>query len=889
MDLKQDYPRGGLATPTSSGFPGFIETWPKWVFPLILAAVTFIAYAPVWRAGFIWDDDTFLLNNPLIQKSDGLYQFWFTTAAPDYFPVTSSTLWLEWHLWGAHPLGYHLVNVFLHAASAALLWRALAALKIPGAPLAAVLFAIHPVNVESVAWVTERKNTLCMFFYLLGVLWCLRGEEERVVKPGMSGQNSFGDFFSSTYYWFSLCAFALALLSKSAVAPLPVVLLGIAWWQRGRIGLRDFLRTVPFFAVAGAAALVSIWFQFHRAIGASMVTVRHDTFLERLAVAGWAVWFYLYKALLPLRLSFVYPKWHVDGGSLLSYLPGLLLLAAFAVCWRFRRGWGKPALFALGYFVVMLLPVLGFLNIYFMRYSLVADHWQYFAIIGPISLVAAGVASLATVKNLAWLSRGIGLILVIALGFLTWRENGLYQNVETLWLGTLQRNPNATLALNNLGYMRLQNGRFDEAESYFRKALKLQPDAPDVLSNLGVVLLRQGNVEEAIKTFRDALVLEPGSAQAHNNLGSALLQEGKAGEAVTEFQKVLTIQSNAAGIEQNLGDALLRAGRADEALAHLQRAVTLEPGLADAQMDLGDALVRSGQIETALVHLRKAVELKPQHATTHYGLGNALFQSGDLAGATAEFQRAIELDPSFAGARNGLGNVFLRQGDPDRAIAEFKEALRAAPNLAETHFNLANALLAKGDTEEAILHLERGLALQPRNASAHNNLASALLRKGRTDDAIAQLKVALGIQPNLPEAQNNLANALLGKGRIAEAVQHYEAALAALPQNPYLLNNLAWVLATCPDAGVRNGSLALELAQRANDLADGKVPAFLGTLAAAYAEVGRYPEAAATAQRALDLATAQNKASQIGALRDRLGLYKSGLPFRDSELTPKNN
>ncbi len=777
--------------------------------------------------------------------------------------------------------------------SVVFLWRVLAALKIPGAVLAAALFAVHPVNVESVAWVTERKNTLCMLFYLLSVFAYLRFDdvlkpkvlEEKATPAGASRSPRSGSSIAFCYV-LSLIAFVLALLSKSAVAPLPVVLLGVIWWRRGRVSLRDFLRTIPFFALAAAAGMISIWFQYHRAIGASMVAVRHDSFLSRLAGAGWAVWFYLYKALVPVNLSFVYPRWRVDGGHLLAWLPDFLLLMVFVVLWCGRRGWGKAALFGLAYFVVMLLPVLGFLNIYFMRYSLVADHWQYFAIIGPITFVAAGIAALSRAGAVGW-SRGLGVGLVGLFGFLAWQENRVYQNVETLWVKTLERNPAATLALNNLGTLRLQAGKLDEAASCFQRALEIQPDAPDVLSNLGAARLRQGRLDDAVVHFRRALELEPGSAQANNNLGEALLQQGKFDEALVHFRKVAEIQPNTAAVEDNLGEALFRAGEIDEALIHLAKAVALQPASAEFQINLGNALLREGRQDFALAHLRKAVELRPDMALAHYNLANALLQSAKLDEAGAEYRRTLELDPVFVGAYNGLGNVLLRQGRADEAAAKFRQALTLAPELAEAHFNLANILLQKNELDEAITHLEKGLAAEPRAAGPQNNLASALLQKGRTDEAIVHLRAALELQPNLPQAQNNLANALLGKGKVAEAVKHYEAAIAAVPNNPYLLNNLAWVLATCPDAAIRNGPRALELAKRANELAAGKTPAFLGTVAAAQAELGKYSDAATTAQQALDLATAQGNTAQMNSLRDRLGIYKNGSPYRDSELTPR--
>ena len=570
-----------------------------------ICLITFLAYLPVWRAGFIWDDDTFLWHNPLIQSADGLWRLWFTTAAPDYFPLTSTTLWLEWRLWGANPLGYHLVNVLLHALSAVLLWRVLARLRIPGALLAAAIFAVHPVNAESVAWVTERKNTLAMVFYLLSVLLYLRAEDGKNAREWEEGEkmatppSSILHPPSSLLYALSLLSFACALLSKTAAAPLPVVLLGLAWWQRGRLGLRDLWRVVPFFALAAAAGLVTVWFQSHRAIGASMLDVRNDSFWSRLAVAGWAFWFYLYKALVPIHLSFVYPRWQIPATSVWAYVPGLLVLALFVVCWCYRQRWGKHALLALGYFLVMLLPVLGFVNIYFMRYSLVADHWQYFAIIGPIALVAACLASAGALvsRRPRWLAPALGSVLVALLAVSTWREALTYTNLKALWTATVARNPSAGLAHNNLGAILLAEGRVDEAISHFQQAIALEPNAADVHSNLGGALLQRGQLEPAILQFREAIRLQPDSALAHSNLGNALSRQGRLDEAIVELQQAVKFQPAFATARCNLGSALLQAGRADEAIPQLQRAIELQPDLADAYLGLGDALLAKGQPE----------------------------------------------------------------------------------------------------------------------------------------------------------------------------------------------------------------------------------------------------------------------------------------------------
>jgi tetratricopeptide (TPR) repeat protein len=550
----------------------FLPFWMRqdWVAAFFLAAVTFLAYQPVWHAGFIWDDDDFLTNNPVIQNAHGLRQIWLTTSTPDYFPMTSSSLWLEWRIWANHPLGYHLVNVLLHACNAALLWRVLQRLKIPGALLAAALFALHPVNVESVAWITERKNTLAMLFYLTTILFWLK----------------FADSGRSRWHWLSLGAFALALLSKTAVAPWPLVLLGLIGWRRGRVGWKDLWQAAPFFAMAGVLALVTIWFQYNRSI--SHDVIRTDGFWSRLAGAGWAVWFYLYKAVLPLNLVFVYPRWQIDAARALSYLPLALLAAAFFLCWRQRQHWGKGWFSALTYFVVMLLPVLGFLNIYFMRYSLVADHWEYFAIIGPIALTGYLMVRTPVLAG----------VLLLALGTMTWKQCGMYASDETLWQTTLRQRPDAWMAHNNLGNILDQKGMVEEAISHYQEALRYNPDFPEALNDLGNALGQTGRMEEAISYYRKAIEIKPAYADACYNLALIYHRQGQIAEAIPLYQKALAIKPGDADIHNNLGAGLLQLGKVDEAIAHFRKALAINPDLLQARKNLDEALqlpANSGQ------------------------------------------------------------------------------------------------------------------------------------------------------------------------------------------------------------------------------------------------------------------------------------------------------
>lgn len=475
----------------------------NWLVGLLLVAATFIAYQPMWQAGFIWDDDGFLLNNPLIHRPNGLFHFWFTTSAPDYFPLTSTTLWLEWRLWGEKPLGYHLVNVLLHALSAVLWWRVLEKLRMPLPWLAAALFALHPVAVDSVAWITERKNTLSMFFFALSLLCYLKADAQR-------------------WYWLSLLAFLCALLSKTAPVMLPFVLLLCDWWrsEQKKFSQRELFRVAPFFLLSLALGLVTVWFQHHRAISGDASVVRADSLPTRIAGAGWAIWFYLFKALLPVNLSFVYPRWKIDTANPLVYAPALLVVAALLFFWLKRERWGKGWFFALAYFVLLLLPILGFLNIYFMRYSLVADRWNYFSIIAPMVLLAAGTGCIANHGGQSSLlvSKVLGGVLLLAFGLLTWEHSGTYQDPETLWRTTVARNPSSAMAWNCLGDAVLQNGKLEEAISYFEKSLAIDPGDPLVQNNLAAALLRRGQANKAIAVLENGLVHGPKNGEPQNNL-----------------------------------------------------------------------------------------------------------------------------------------------------------------------------------------------------------------------------------------------------------------------------------------------------------------------------------------------------------------------------------
>jgi tetratricopeptide (TPR) repeat protein len=649
---------------------------------LILGAAL-LAYAPVLRAGFIWDDRTFLTQNPLIHASDGLYRFWFTTAPPDYFPLTSSMLWFEWRLWGLNAAGYHLVNVLLHAASAVLLWRVLLRLKVPGAWLAGLLFAVHPVAVESVAWIAERKSALPMVFYLASLLaWqnaecrvqnaeCRINDNEPdcARKRSASGEarSAFHSAFCTPYYVLSLVLFLLALLAKTSVVMLPAVLLGCAWWRRGRVAGRDFLRALPFAVLAAALGLVTVWYQYHNAIAGGVV--RTDGLAARAAGAGWAAWFYLYKALLPLKLCFVYPRW-TTSASLLAFVPGLLFLGMLCLFARFRRSWGRPCLFALGHFLVALLPVLGFLDIYFMRYSLVADHWQYTALIGVVALVAGlpawvmerpGRPARRSLGEGGWRTAAMAAAgaLALACAVLTFRQTLIYHDEETLWRDTLAKNPKAWIAYGNLGGLLAAKAMapgadsarlLDEAEQCCEEALRdldqaLAPKSyyAETYANRGLIRGAANRCAEALSDLDRAIALQPGNAEMYINRGNIHAAANRCAEAIRDYDQAIALQPDLAKAWFNRGTTYAKAGHADEALRDLDQAIALQPDFAKAYCNRGSIRAAAQRYTEAIADYTRAIRINPGYAAAYLNRAVAYYTVKDYPRALSDARAAQRL------------------------------------------------------------------------------------------------------------------------------------------------------------------------------------------------------------------------------------------------------
>jgi tetratricopeptide (TPR) repeat protein len=712
-----------------------------WLLPFFVL-VTLAAYAPAWRGGPLWDDDAHLTSSAL-QSTAGLGRIWFDVGATQqYYPVAHSAFWLMHRLWGDDTLGYHLVNIVLHAVSAFLIVVILRRLAVPGAWLAGLLFAVHPVHVESVAWMTELKNTLSGVLYLGAALAYLRFDETRARRP----------------YVVALSLFVLALLAKTVTATLPAVVLVVFWWKRGRLRWReDVLPLAPFFAAGIAGGIATAWIE-RTQIGAEGAEFQLSL-IERGLIAGRAFWFYLAKIVWPLNLMFNYPRWEISTREWWQYLYPVTAIALFASLWLVR-GRTRAPLAAMLIFAGTLFPALGFLNVYPFRYSFVADHFQYLASISVLALLAAGVSrlfsrvhhedreehegSLARPKperlrglrvlrgeNVAMIASG--LVLAIAASVLTWRESRQYVDADTLYRTTIARNPSSWLAHQNLGWVILGRGR------------------------------TAGNrtlIEGAVAHFQEVLRLRPDLSQAHNNLGTAFLELDRSDEAKAAFDAALREKPDDPEVHCNLSLVLQRLGRFDEAVAEARTALRLRPQYADASASLGNALQSLGRQLEAIQAYRDALQWNPNDAETHHNLGSALGTLGRLEEAAGEYQEALRLRPDSVRAHRNLGLALLRLGRPIDAIARFTEAVRLAPTSGAAYADLARALDAGGRRDEAVAAYRQALRLQPGLADAHNELGVMLAELGRIDEAILEFQDAVRLAPESADARANLARAL---------------------------------------------------------------------------------------------------------------------------------
>jgi protein O-mannosyl-transferase len=705
-----------MTTPSDS--PSFRP--PAALLAIALIVLTVATYLPILTAEteFLWDDRALIPQSPYINMrvppsysgGEQLYMMWCSREPIDYWPVTTTMFWLEWRLYGGgamdhtatqedlHTLasGFHITNVLLHAINAMLVWLVLRRLKVPGAWLAAALFAVHPVCVASAGWISERKNTLSMLFLLLACLSYLRFDDQASEKWRARSR-------PTLWYALAVLAFTAALLSKASVVMLPFVLLGFAWWRRGRIGRRDLLASVPFFLLSLALGLVTVMYQ-DEGIGAEIV--RPEGIASRIAAIGPMIWFYFSKILLPRDLMLTYPRWNIDGASAGAYGPLVLLLGALGAVAYFalkrKRPWAKAVLFGVGYFLVMLLPALGLIQMSWHKFSLVADHFQYLSIIGPIALIVGGAGALLRGRTGPTIGAiGAGAAVLITLGVLTGSHQMIYKDDKAIFQDTMEKNPASWLAYDHMGISAFKAGKYQQALGYIRHALELH-EYPEAHANLGAALSRMGRHGEAEAHYRQAIELRESFMKGHYGLAVELQQRGAI----------------------------------DEAIRHYRRAVELEPYYVDARNNLANMLVLKGRVDEALGHYHKILEIDPDNFSAHLSIGALLGRRRQDQQAVQYFLKALELNPGSPRAHTNMANMLARNNQPQAASRHYRQALaiytqqvQAHPGDPTVRNSLALLLSDLGRLEEAIAHLREALRLRPGYVEARRNLEAMLLRK----------------------------------------------------------------------------------------------------------------------------------------------------------------
>jgi tetratricopeptide (TPR) repeat protein len=687
-----------------------------------LVIVTLVAYKPAYGCKFIWDDDHYVTDNLTLRSVDGLRRIWFEPGAtPQYYPLVFTSFWLEYQLAdpsnALNPAGYHIVNVALHALSAVLLWHVLRRLQLPGAWFAAAIFALHPVHVESVAWITERKNVLSGLFFWAALLAYARFSRLDADHPPAEKGWS--------WYALSLGFFLCALLSKTVTCSLPAVLVLLLWWKHDKVQLRDWLALSPFFILGAALAFVTVWMEKHH-VGAAGEDWALSP-IERCLVAGRSLWFYAGKLVWPVDLTFIYPRWSVDVHAWWQYLFPLAAVLVLLVLFLARSRLGKGPLVACLVFAGMLVPALGFFDVYPMRYSFVADHFQYLASVGLTTLAVMGAARLfrQLIPAATWPGVATGVAVLAVLAVLTWRQQAAYADPKTLWKDTLEKNPASWMAHYNLGTLYYHRDRLEEAEAHLSDALRENPRLAEAHNNLGNIAFNTGRFEEAVQHFKAALAIDDPRRNLvviHQNLGLVLMQQGKLAAAIEHFSTALNKDPNSVSARVYLASAEARRGHLAEAEQSLCKVLADDPDSAEAYNELGEVQTRQGKLQEAIDSYQKAATLQPAKSTFRMDLAIALYRGGQRAQSASQQREVQQLNPHWPEV---FSQAALKlASDADSRIRNGELAVELARAACEaTGFRwppsldaLAAALAEIGKFKEAIVIAKEALAL----ASAAN-------------------------------------------------------------------------------------------------------------------------------------------------------------------------
>jgi len=573
----------------------------KWLLGLALVTAVVAAYLPALQAGFVWNDDTYLTENRTLDGIEGLRLIWTEPKANEqYYPMVFTSFWVEKHLWSLQPFGYHVVNVLLHAGSALLLWGLLVRLGLPGAWFAAALFALHPLGVESVAWITERKNTLSLFLSLLAIhAWYSFLEartkaaepkkKRRAVRAAEPWSRS-----PTAFYALAFACLTLALFAKTTACVVPAVLLVLAWWSKGSEGLivsSDVRPLFPLFTIGAFLALQTAWLE--RTVVQAAGSEWEIGPAGRVVLAGQTALFYAGKLFFPAKLAFIYERWNVDPRDLRQWLEAAGVLGLVAAAWLLRRRVGRGPLTSLLLFLGVLVPAMGFFNVYAMRYSWVADHFAYQALAVFAACTVCAAASWIAPLGIAprRIAAALGLAVLAVLASRTHAQSRSYRNEETLWRDTLETSPSCFMCETNYGNWLMEKGRAAEAVPHFEKSLSLKPDNVPALLNLARIEEQGGRLDAATDHLRAALRIAPQDTTVLINLATVSTKSGRIDEAIASYEEALRLGASESPIAHNgLGAALMQRGRVTEAIEQFREALRLDPDYAYARANLERAL-----------------------------------------------------------------------------------------------------------------------------------------------------------------------------------------------------------------------------------------------------------------------------------------------------------
>jgi protein O-mannosyl-transferase len=764
---------------------------------LFLAVV--IVFGQTVRHDFVnYDDNQYVYENPQVDHgltAQGIFWAFTTIDANNWHPLTWLSHMMDCQLYGLHAGGHHLTNVLLHAATAILLFLVLRRMTgdlWPSAFVAAV-FAIHPLRVESVAWVAERKDVLSGLFFML-TLWAY---VEYVRHP-----------FSIKRYLSVIVLFALGLMAKPMLVTLPFVLLLLDYWPLGRMTLpitgddgnkswgdsntgaqeaptqllpeqigepiqlsphqsfsfsrRLIIEKIPLLLLTAISCVATFLAQ-----GNAVAPMEIVPLPTRIANALISYVAYIGQSFYPADLAVLYP-YPTTGLMIWKAVVALLVLLGISLgamaCWRRNPyllvGWL--------WYLVMLMPVIGLVQV---GVQAMANRYTYLPQIGLSIALAWGIIYIAR----SWPYRrwvcGVASALVVAvLMGCTWRQTTFWCNSETLWTHTLACTSQNYLAHNNLGNVLLDTDRVQEAMEHFRQALQLKPDYSSAHNNLGLVLAKTGRPQEAIEHYQQALRFRPYFVEAHYNLGLALANAGQLPEAIKHYQQALLLNPDYSEAHYNLGVALAETGRLQEAIEHYNTALKLNPDYSEAHNNLGVALAETGRLPGAIDHFQKGLQLEPKDANAHHNLALALANVGRHQEAIEHYEQALRLKSDYPEAQYNLGLSLANVGQLQEAMEHYEKALRLKSNYPEAHYRLGLALASLARSQEAIEHYEQALRLKPDMAEVHNELGMALNAKGRHQGAIEHFQQAVRINPDYLVAYKNLAFTYIQTNQLNEAV-----------------------------------------------------------------------------------------------------------------------